>query len=179
MKRFLLIFLLPIFIVLFIHCNDCPSTSPSFKAVAVNSLRTEFVSLYSEEPSSHLDSFRIAMFADFIFATKPTISFINTAYACDPYLPSANIGEFVDSILVYSEPNYRSKPNLTSQVYITREYNLSDFNTAIIRTINSNDLWYLKEKPSQSDSFTFGFYYYKNGVIIDSTFTQKYYISNK
>ncbi|MDC0105783.1 hypothetical protein OAJ52_07390 [Bacteroidia bacterium] len=183
MKRIGLIATLFFIAFFFTQCSDdCGSdVADSPRPIGVKSLRTEFVTLYSQEPNSHIDSFRIAVYSEFDYARLHHFSFINAAYACTPaYYSPPTLGEFIDSIKVYATSDYRGSNEVTSQIYFDGENSLSEFNAGIARQMETNyrtsSLWSLKNKPTSSDTFSFSFYYYSNGSIADSSKTQEYFI---
>ncbi|MEN8695670.1 MAG: hypothetical protein ABF317_00070 [Bacteroidia bacterium] len=185
MKRATLIIGLFLSGFLFTQCNDdCGdfnySKSPP---IGISQIRTTTQALWDTEPTSNIDSFGIYMYVDFLFAKNITpCGFISTAYACSPPpTPIYDATEFIDSILVYSEPAYRFTNDITALLNFENNTDLTSFNDFTDRRIlndEGNGYFFLKEKPLQSDSFTFSFYYYNDGAIIDSSFTQKYFITN-
>lgn len=183
MNRIILISAVFLSAFFFTQCSDeCGSgfvDSP--RPIGVKSIRTEFATLYSQEPNSHIDSFRIAVYTEFDYARLHHFSFINTAYACTPaYYSPPTLGEVIDSIKVYATSDYRGSNEVTSQIYFNGENSLSEFNAGIARQMEPSygisSLWSLKNKPISSDTFSFSFYYYSNGSIADSSKTQKYFI---
>jgi hypothetical protein len=121
------------------------------------------------------------MVVDFIFAQQEAKwSLINTAYACSPPPePRYDVSQYIDSIKVFSEPNYGSLSEITTLLSYEQSMDLSDYNSSQERgMLESYGFFYFKEKPIVATDYTFLFYYYKDGVITDSSFTQKYFISN-
>ena len=163
--------------------DDCgPYSYSGSTTTGIENINTKIQSFSSNNPSANIDSFGIYMTVDFLFASHiPEWSFISTAYACSPPpVPSNDATQYVDSILVFSEPDYNVSSDITSILSFERRVDLPDYNQFENRNILGNlgsGYFYLKEPPTQSDSFTFSFYYYKDGAIIDSSSTQKYFIS--
>lgn len=187
MKRIGLIFTLFIVAFLFTQCSDdCDgggccggSSGPAKEITGMTGFYTEF---YGDSTSPTL-----LISADYTYASSNThFYFINAAVACSPLIPISDFGPWVDSIKVNSIPSYNHIP-LEKQIEITnmdyKKFLVSDFNEFLERDLKvesyGSETVRLLEKPTQSDSFTFSFYYYKDGAIIDSSFTQKFYISNE
>jgi hypothetical protein len=187
MKRFGLILTLFFIAFLFTQCSDdcygggcCGGSSgPAKEIMGMTGFYTEF---YGDSASPTL-----LISADYTYASSNApFYFINSAVACTPLIPISDFGPWVDSIKVNSTPSYNPTP-LEKQIEITntdyKKFLLSDFNEFLERDLNvesyGSETLKLIEKPTQSDSFTFSFYYYKDGAIIDSSFTQKFYISNE
>ena len=123
---------------------------------------------------------------EYLFAQNNSqFSLINSAYACSTReIPGDySISRLVDSISVVSVPRYNLEL-MDEQLLIYLPdgdyFMLNSFNDFQERGGQSSQNDYLEysllEKPTQSDSFTFAFYYYKDGTIIDSSFTQNFYI---
>jgi hypothetical protein len=89
-----------------------------------------------------------------------------------------NIGLGSEYTYALSKPRFSL---INSAFACSSGVSLSDFNQFIERDFEvesySTETLKLLEKPTQSHSFTFSFYYYKDDVLIDSSFTQKFYIS--
>jgi hypothetical protein len=163
------------------ECPGCDCTGGVYmdEAIGFSSISTEFVG-DSLEPN-------ILLKPAFLFAQHRIKGFqlIPSAYACQPSPVITPLNNLVDSIKVVSTPNYN---NLKLEALLTyapsyRETaTIEQYNNSINRDLNysGEDIYFgIQEKPTQSDSFTFSFYYYKDGAIIDSSFTQKFYISNE
>ncbi len=167
----------------FTQCqDDCGGyySSPG-RLIGISGIQTQAKPLRSTPPSSHIDSFGIQMVVDFLFAQQEAKwSLINTAYACSPPPePRYDVSQYIDSIKVFSEPNYGSLSEITTLLSYEQSMDLSDYNSFQERAmLESYGFFYLKEKPIVATDYTFFFYYYKDGVITDSSFTQKYFISN-
>lgn len=183
MKRFGFVLTLFVIAFLFTKCtNSCgwgsgPGTEPS--PIGFSSISSNFTG------NSFLPTLEMQL--EYRFAIKkPTFSIISSAYACDLAPGDFSLSSLIDSIKVVSKPLYNLIP-LDQQLLLEnnsrKNVKISDFNNFITRnSISSstgNYILHLSSIPTQSDSFTFSFYYYKDGEIIDSSFTQKYYISNE
>ena len=172
---------------LFTQCKDecedytgcgCGGSSSSLSIVGLTDFDTRFNS-YDGNPE-------IALFADHVYAARQeSFSLFNTAYACQPGLYLIDLGQWIDSIQVSSIPIYNSDElvnQLKTKHLEADNFTLDEFNSFerrdLTNNINSTIMFEIASKPTQSDSFTFSFYYYKDGAIIDSSSTQKYYISN-
>jgi hypothetical protein len=167
----------------FTQCqDDCGSSySSPGRLIGISGIQTQARPLRATQPSSHIDSFGIQMVVDFLFAQQESKwSLINTAYACSPPPePRYDVSQYIDSIKVFSEPNYGSLSEITTLLSYEQSMDLSDYNSFQERAmLESYGFFYLKEKPIVAADYTFFFYYYKDGVITDSSFTQKYFISN-
>jgi len=188
MKRFGLIITLFIVAFLLTQCRDecedytgcgCGGSSSSLSIVGLTDFDTRFNS-YDGNPE-------IALFADHVYATRQeSYSIFNTAYACQPGLYLIDLGQWIDSIHVNSNPVYNSDKlvnQLKTKHLEADNFTLDEFNSYerrdLVNNVYSTVTFELTSKPTQSDSFTFSFYYFKDGAIIDSSFTQKYYISNE
>lgn len=186
MKRIGLIATLFAISLLFTQCKDeCPECG-----CGGGIFIEEAIGLLSTSTQFEGDSLspRIIIFPEFLFAQshKESFSFITSAYACQASPVVTTFDNLVDSIQVESDPKYRDD-RLASILEFEVSYNenatLGDYNEGLEREFSFTNLnpqyLFLTEKPTQSDSFTFSFYYYKDGAIIDSSFTQKFYISNE
>ena len=183
MKRIGLIVTLFFIAFVFTQCqDDCGgSYSSPGRLIGISGIHTEARPLRSTPPSAHIDSFGIQMVVDFIFAQQEAKwSLINTAYACSPPPePRYDVSQYIDSIKVFSEPNYGSLSEITTLLSYEQSMDLSDYNSSQERAmLESYGFFHLKEKPIVAADYIFFFYYYKDGVITDSSFTQKYFISN-
>jgi len=163
-------------------CGDYNFTPRT--TTGISDIQTETQPIWGVEPVAGIDSFGIFMRVDFSFAQQtPKWSFVTSAYACStPPTPFYDATQYIDSIVVFSEPNYGSSSAITSLLKFEQTTDLTSFNSFIDRRILNGEgsgYFFFKEKPTQSDSFTFSFYYYKDGAIIDSSSTQKYFISNE
>lgn len=179
-------FVLTLFVIafLFTQCKDghdgCTSGVYISEASGFTSIQTRFTGT-SSNPS-------ILFQPEFLFVKEDcsNFGFIQSAYACAVSYGETPLDNLVDSIQVISKPKYNNK-GLVDLIEYYFSYNeigtISEYNRALRRnfkfsTGDSKYLW-LNEKPSQSDSFTFSFFYFKDGAIIDSSFTQKYFISGQ
>lgn len=165
--------------------DDCGEYNYSHSTpIGLSSARTSIQSLSLIKPSSDIDSFAIVMNFDFLYAKhNQKWSMLNTAYACSPPpVPSFDASPFIDSIRVFSDPTYVDQAEVTDLLIHQKTTELTDFNNASNRTIldgQRQNFFFLNKPPTQSDSFSFSFYYYKDGAIIDSSFTQKHFISSQ
>jgi hypothetical protein len=163
------------------ECPECDCTGGEFiyEAIGFSSISTEFVG-DSLEPNILLEP-------AFLFAQHRIKGFqlIPSAYACQPSPVITPLNNLVDSIKVVSTPNYSNvklEALLTYEPSYRETASIEQYNNSINRDLNysGGDIYFgIKEKPTQSDSFIFSFRYYKDGAIIDSSFTQKFYISNE
>jgi len=187
MKRLIHISVLALLLSLFTHCCRFSSDSccgESFSTPdppsGLSNMTTSFEGTGSSLP-------RIEMTAKYLYSRVDIgFSLISSAYACSPPSYATNFGAFVDSILVKSETVY-TDDKLEDMLYFEAPqygsrspFSISDFNSGVSRNLSQegNIMYFqLVSKPIDSDFFTFSFYYYKDGAIIDSSFTQKYYIS--
>ena len=182
MKRLGLIFTLFTIAFLFTQCRDdhdgCTGGVYISDATGFTSIYTRFAGT-SSEPS-------ILFQPEFLFAKELStkFGFIQSAYACAVSYGETPLNNLIDSIHVISKPEYSYK-SLVELIEYDVSYDeigtIAGYNNSVYRDFKFSDggskyLW-LNDKPTQSDSFTFSFYYYKDGAIIDSSFTQKYYIS--
>jgi hypothetical protein len=167
------------------QCSDDCGRDGSYSqrnAVGISKFYTEIQSLDTDNPTT-IDSFGVLMSFELLYAKIYKNWFaINTAYACSPPpIPFYEISTFIDSIRVYAEPEYHNNAEITELLSFPETDRLTDFNDFNDRSTfdaePNKNLISLTEPPTQSDSFTFSFYYYKDGAIIDSSFTQKFYIS--
>lgn len=183
MNRLLFISLVLLAGFFFTQCqDDCGGSyySPG-RLIGISGIHTETRPLRSNQPSSHIDSFGIQMVVDFLFAQQEAKwSLINTAYACSPPPePRYDASQYIDSIKVFSEPNYGSLSEITTLLSYERSMDLSDFNSSQEKGVLEDDgFFHLTQKPVVAKDYSFSFYYYKDGVITDSSFTQKYFINN-
>ncbi len=186
MKRIGLIVTLFFIAFVFTQCRDeeCPGCDCTggfylYEAIGFSSLSTEFVG----------DSLipNILFRPAFLFAQhrKEGFQLIPSAYACQPSPEITPLDNLVDSIKVVSTPNY-SNLKLEALLIYEPSYRetatIEEYNNSINRDLNysGEDIYFgIQEKPTQSDSYTFSFYYFKEGAIVDSSFTQKFYISNE
>jgi len=176
-KLFLLLGLISIGLV---QCNPCGSSVSLDPPIGISAIRSYTETLRGEESSSY-EYIGIYTHVDFLFAAqqKPW-SLISGAYACSPAEPFYDATQFIDSILVYSSPNYTVTSEITDILNFENATMLSEYNSGANRQIfngQGSGYFFFAEPPLQADSFVFSFYYYKDGVLIDSSFTQNYYIS--
>lgn len=184
MKRIGLIATLFFIAFIFTQCrDDCgDSYSSPGRLIGISGIHTETRPLRSNQPSSNIDSFGIQMVVDFLFAQQEAKwSLINTAYACSPPpRPRHDASQYIDSIKVFSEPNYGSLSEITPLLSYEQSMDLSDFNSSQEKgMLEAYGFFHLKQKPIVAKDYSFSFYYYKDGAIIDSSFTKKYFISNQ
>lgn len=183
MNRIGLIVTLFFIAFVFTQCQDTcgDSYSSPGRLIGISGIHTETRPLRSNQPSSHIDSFGIQMVVDFLFAQQETKwSLINTAYACSPPPePRYAVSQYIDSIKVFSEPNYGSLSEITTLLSYEQSMDLSDYNSSQEKgMLEDYGFFHLTQKPIIAADYSFSFYYYKDGVITDSSFTQKYFISN-
>lgn len=187
MKRLLFVSILFLAGLLFTQCNDdCGGSNftSSSSPKGISEIHTTTQPLWSIEPTANIDSFGIRVVVDFLFTKQePTWHLINTAYACSPPpVPTFDATEYIDSILVLSEPAYSGSSDITSLLTFERTTDLADFNHFTDRRIlnsGGSGYFFLKERPSMSDNYTFSFYYYKDGQVTDSSITLPYFIHNE
>lgn len=163
-------------------CNPCGDIKPAPSPSGVENFHMSIFDLYNA-PSSNIDSIRMVLYVDFLYAKHNLPSASNCAYACEPADIQTQLEWFVDSIHVFSEPSYSPKQSeLSSLINFSFDNSLADFNRGIKRDIpmswGSSNYWFLNQKPENSDSFSFKFYFYKNGQVLDSSATQPFFIRN-
>jgi hypothetical protein len=169
-------------LLLLSYCNPCGDITPAPAPTGVENFQMSIVNLYNA-PSSNIDSIRMGLYVDFLYAKNNFLSTNNCAYACQPADIQTQLEWFVDSIHAFSEPFYSSKQSeLSPLINFSFNNSLADFNRGIKRDIpvnwGSTSYWFLNQKPENSDSFSFKFYFYKNGQVLDSSETQPFFISN-
>jgi hypothetical protein len=169
-------------LLLLSYCNPCGNITPVPAPSGVENFRMSIFNLY-DTPSSNIDSIRMVLYVDFLFAKHNLPSASNCAYACEPADIQTQLEWFVDSIHVFSEPSYSSKEGeLSSLINFSFANSLADFNSGIKRDVpmswGSSNYWFLNQKPENSDSFSFKFYFYKNGQVLDSSEMQPFFIAN-
>ncbi len=163
-------------------CNPCGDITPAPTPTGAENFRMSIFDLYNT-PSSNIDSVRMVLYVDFLYAKHNLPLASNSAYACEPADIKSQLEWFVDSIHVFSEPSYSANQSeLSSHINFSFDNSLADFNMGIKRDIpmswGSSNYWFLNQKPENSDSFSFKFYFYKNGQILDSSATQPFFIAN-
>ena len=176
-KLFLLLGLISIGLV---QCNPCGQTVHLDPPVGIDRIQTYTETLFGEESSSYKDV-GIYTRVDFLFAAQQRPwRLISGAYACSPAEPFYDATQFIDSILVYSSPNYTATHEITDILNFENSTTLSDYNSGANRQIfngQGSGYFFFSEPPLHADSFAFSLYYFKDGVLIDSSFTQNHYIS--
>jgi hypothetical protein len=140
---------------------------------------THIAPIYGLYVGNSIDSFGISLNCDFRTAFHYSPTFLTSAVACSPLetYPRSIERSWLDSVIVTSMPVYIPGKKMEELLFLQQKVEtIGDYNTGITNNLELGNLLLLKEAPAASDSFTFGFYYYKNGVIIDSSFTQKHFI---
>jgi hypothetical protein len=163
-------------------CNDCGDFPEHPKATGIQFITTDIVQTYYEFPSNHIDSFGVRLSTEFSYAIQNKFSWINEAYACEPAFYGVSLSPFIDSISVFSSAKYIEETYVTPYLQLSNKTPLSDFNDGSYRYLEqqfgSGPILSFNQKPENSDSFSFKFYFYKNGQVLDSSATQPFFIAN-
>lgn len=149
----------------------------------IENIKMSIYGLYNDQSCSDIDSFRLNLYCDFLYVSDYKGNFIPSAYACEPADVRSSLGTFIDSIHVYSEPSYSNQIfELSPYINFSFTHTLADYNIGTNRNMDlswgSANAWFFNQKPTTSDSFSFKFLFFKNGSIVDSSFTYPYFISN-
>jgi hypothetical protein len=162
-------------------CNPCgKSDVPRVDVLGWNNFAARIDARGAYNPGHTIDSFGIYLSAEPRLALNKQNNFMSSAIACSPVepYPSDISYRFVDSVEIMSDRVYKNTRRVTDLLLVDYANTFSNFNTELASSIPLGTAFVLKEEPNQSDTFTFTFYFYEDGQLLDSAITESFFIRN-